>query len=433
MFGENLYTMKLDGGAKKLAARFDAIARPKKRSRTASLLGTAALGALILFGSIGCAYTEKAANGTDDEMPVAGSETNDETPASSDTDAADKVLRAFLTAWGEADYTAMKEYCTEEFVRAHFRNFEEERAEDGILTANLDDIVRIYDVRVGFAEENADGSLGYAVTANVRRPVYSSMFSGETSFHMTLAGQSDGGMKIDGIVFDAQEAPEETVTLQPLASDDITVHGGTLPGLDIAVAEGTVVSAAASGIVTACGYDPKLGNYVMITSFDGVASTYAALEKVYVKEGDKVNRGDALGTVGSTGLSTGPHLHYNSGNEDLIVGYASELLPDEMPASDGCPVLLAAPEGVSALKLLKVHTRADEDGKVLYDTTVLDEYGDLSGDEPILADLHFTGDLPEYALSFVGGDGAEKYYLLTIGGEDGSLLLTPFEPEMSAD
>jgi|7_EtaG_2_1085326.scaffolds.fasta_scaffold25269_2 murein DD-endopeptidase MepM/ murein hydrolase activator NlpD len=52
------------------------------------------------------------------------------------------------------------------------------------------------------------------------------------------------------------------------------------------------------------------GNYVIIKHLGGYESLYAHMNKVFVKEGDKIKRGDSIGTVGSTGFSTGPHLHY---------------------------------------------------------------------------------------------------------------------------
>ncbi|HSA61418.1 MAG TPA: M23 family metallopeptidase [Nitrospiraceae bacterium] len=81
-------------------------------------------------------------------------------------------------------------------------------------------------------------------------------------------------------------------------------------GLDIGAAPNAPVQAPAQGRVTATGFDPKLGNIVRLDHGFGVETLYGHLAKSLVKEGQRVNRGDVVGLVGSTGLATGPHLHY---------------------------------------------------------------------------------------------------------------------------
>lgn len=81
-------------------------------------------------------------------------------------------------------------------------------------------------------------------------------------------------------------------------------------GLDIGAAPNAPIQAPAQGRVTATGFDPKLGNIVRLDHGFGVETLYGHLAKALVKEGQRVNRGDVVGLVGSTGLATGPHLHY---------------------------------------------------------------------------------------------------------------------------
>ncbi len=81
-------------------------------------------------------------------------------------------------------------------------------------------------------------------------------------------------------------------------------------GLDIGAAPNAPVQAPAQGRVTVTGYDPKLGNIVKLDHGYGIETLYGHLAKSLVKEGQRVNRGDVVGLVGSSGLSTGPHLHY---------------------------------------------------------------------------------------------------------------------------
>jgi len=81
-------------------------------------------------------------------------------------------------------------------------------------------------------------------------------------------------------------------------------------GLDIGAAPNAPVQAPAQGRVTSTGFDPKLGNIVRLDHGFGIETLYGHLAKALVKEGQRVNRGDVVGLVGSTGLATGPHLHY---------------------------------------------------------------------------------------------------------------------------
>ena len=82
-------------------------------------------------------------------------------------------------------------------------------------------------------------------------------------------------------------------------------------GVDIAYAFGTPILAAADGKVVERGYEALgYGNYVVIRHRYGFYTKYAHMEKVYVKEGDVVKQGQMIGRMGSTGLSTGPHLHF---------------------------------------------------------------------------------------------------------------------------
>lgn len=81
-------------------------------------------------------------------------------------------------------------------------------------------------------------------------------------------------------------------------------------GLDIGAAGNAPVQAPAQGRVTTVGFDPKLGNIVKLDHGFGIETLYGHLAKALVKEGQRVKRGDVVGLVGSSGLATGPHLHY---------------------------------------------------------------------------------------------------------------------------
>lgn len=87
------------------------------------------------------------------------------------------------------------------------------------------------------------------------------------------------------------------------------VRSGAHTGLDIATKTGTPIVAAASGTVTYSGYQGSLGYLIKISHGDGVETYYGHCSKLYAKVGQYVNQGETIAAVGSTGNSTGPHLH----------------------------------------------------------------------------------------------------------------------------
>jgi murein DD-endopeptidase MepM/ murein hydrolase activator NlpD len=81
-------------------------------------------------------------------------------------------------------------------------------------------------------------------------------------------------------------------------------------GLDIGSPAGTPIRAAMSGRVSTVGWDDAFGNYVVISHHSGYRTLYAHMSVTRVKSGAYVGTGERIGDVGSTGLSTGPHLHF---------------------------------------------------------------------------------------------------------------------------
>jgi murein DD-endopeptidase MepM/ murein hydrolase activator NlpD len=81
-------------------------------------------------------------------------------------------------------------------------------------------------------------------------------------------------------------------------------------GLDIGSPEGTPIRAAMSGRVSAVGWDDTFGNYAAISHHSGYRTFYGHMSVIRVKSGAYVGAGERIGDVGSTGLSTGPHLHF---------------------------------------------------------------------------------------------------------------------------
>ena len=82
-------------------------------------------------------------------------------------------------------------------------------------------------------------------------------------------------------------------------------------GIDIAAKQGTKIRSSGTGIVTMAEDDLYYtGGTIIMDHGHGISTIYSHLEKVMVRVGDKINQGDIIGTVGSTGRSTGPHLDF---------------------------------------------------------------------------------------------------------------------------
>lgn len=95
-------------------------------------------------------------------------------------------------------------------------------------------------------------------------------------------------------------------------------------GIDFGAASGSPIWAADSGVVIFAGWYGGYGRAVIINHGDGITTLYGHASQVYVAEGQTVEQGQAIAAVGSTGLSTGPHLHFEvrqNGNPVNPAGY----------------------------------------------------------------------------------------------------------------
>jgi murein DD-endopeptidase MepM/ murein hydrolase activator NlpD len=100
-------------------------------------------------------------------------------------------------------------------------------------------------------------------------------------------------------------------------------------GIDIATAYGTRILAPAAGRVVQVGWDGGYGLLVVIDHGYGIETRYAHMSRTAAQVGEMVQRGDLLGWVGSTGLSTGPHLHYEVRVNGRPVDPLKYVLPDD--------------------------------------------------------------------------------------------------------
>lgn len=136
--------------------------------------------------------------------------------------------------------------------------------------------------------------------------------------------------------------------IQPIANKDLTriasgfgyrihpIYKTTKmhEGIDFTAPVGTDIYATGNGVVKVVEYDSRgYGNHVVISHGFGYESLYGHMSKIKVRPGQKVNRGDIIGIVGSTGTSTAPHLHYEvikQGNKiNPINFFYNDLSPEE--------------------------------------------------------------------------------------------------------
>ena len=109
-------------------------------------------------------------------------------------------------------------------------------------------------------------------------------------------------------------------------------------GLDLAASYGTPVKAAADGRISSAGWSGGYGNLVRIAHAGGIQTMYGHMSRIAVGAGSFVHAGEIIGYVGSTGLSTGPHLHY-------------EVLRNGRPVNPLSVKLAAAPAQLEGAKL----------------------------------------------------------------------------------
>jgi len=126
--------------------------------------------------------------------------------------------------------------------------------------------------------------------------------------------------ELDQYLLDKESFLRSTPTLMPAQGWITSYYGPRMSptsgylrmheGLDIGAVPGVPIRAPADGIVTFSGVKPGFGNFVQIDHGYGLETIYAHAKSLVANKGQRVTRGDKLATVGSTGYSTGPHLHY---------------------------------------------------------------------------------------------------------------------------
>jgi murein DD-endopeptidase MepM/ murein hydrolase activator NlpD len=104
--------------------------------------------------------------------------------------------------------------------------------------------------------------------------------------------------------------------------------------IDYAASAGTPIRSTADGVVSFSGWDGPYGNKVSVRHNGTYSTNYAHMSKIAVKRGAKVSQGQVIGYVGSTGFSTGPHLHYEMVKNGVKINPMRETFPGTDPVSE---------------------------------------------------------------------------------------------------
>jgi murein DD-endopeptidase MepM/ murein hydrolase activator NlpD len=104
-------------------------------------------------------------------------------------------------------------------------------------------------------------------------------------------------------------------------------HNGT----DYAAPTGTPIMTTANGVVERAGYTAGNGNYVKVKHNSTYSTQYLHMSKIKVRTGQRVQQGDVIGLVGSTGLATGPHVCYRFWKNGVQVDALKQKLPSSQP------------------------------------------------------------------------------------------------------
>lgn len=163
-----------------------------------------------------------------------------------------------------------------------------------------------------------------------------------------IAAQRSSYVEINHLIKNKEKLLAATPAIQPVSNKDLSRIASGFgyridpiyktvklhAGLDFAAPQGTPIYATANGVVkTAANTGNGYGNHVVINHGYGYETLYGHMAKIKVRRGQRVDRGDLIGYVGSTGKSTGPHCHYevhkNGQRLDPVYFFYNDLSPQQ--------------------------------------------------------------------------------------------------------
>ena len=189
---------------------------------------------------------------------------------------------------------------------------------------------------VQLAESMEDNELAYSIAATLDKMMN------------RIASQKKSYQEIEAMIGNKEKMLAATPAIQPVSNKDLSRIASGFgyridpvyktvkmhAGLDFAAPQGTPIYATADGVVRLAGNTGNgYGNHVIINHGYGYETLYGHQYRIKAKVGQKVKRGELIGWVGSTGKSTGPHLHYevhkNKRHIDPIDFFYNDLTPEQ--------------------------------------------------------------------------------------------------------
>ncbi len=190
----------------------------------------------------------------------------------------------------------------------------------GLSAADGEDLEALDQVELYLTVTFADGAVKeerYTLRAERLRAFFNE--DGGEVLVPALEGDSEGN--IPALYMEAADArwlcwpvaDSQTVSLSMSYGFKKRFHedGGAFhSGIDIPGKSGMKIAAAEAGLVMETGFDPQRGNYLIMDHGEGLTTLYAHCQEILVNQGDAVEKGQEIALMGSTGMSTGPHLHF---------------------------------------------------------------------------------------------------------------------------
>ncbi len=187
-----------------------------------------------------------------------------------------------------------------------------------------------------------------AVESMSEYELVSSIFESLSSLSARINFQKKSYNEIENLLKNKEDLLASTPAIQPVSNKDLTrVASGfgrridpiykTIKmhaGLDFTAPNGTPIYATAKGVVKTAGYgNTGYGNHVIINHGYGYETLYGHMLRIKARPGQRVQRGEVIGFVGSTGKSTGPHLHYevhkNNQKMNPVYFFFNDLTPEQ--------------------------------------------------------------------------------------------------------
>jgi murein DD-endopeptidase MepM/ murein hydrolase activator NlpD len=225
-----------------------------------------------------------------------------------------------------------KENANRDLLVANLNALQDVMATQSDISSQLSDLVgQLQDAQSGLQNQSPDAATALAqlleaqVQSLVQRSYQTAWIQASVGTGKALlAHQLPLGKTLNGLRLSWPMAAFQIT--QPFGPTDVALEPPLGPyrhfhyGVDIAAPLGTPVMAAADGVVVAVGHTGVgYGNYVIVGHGGGIATLYGHLLDTTVKVGDGVERGQGIGHEGSTGLSTGPHVHFELRLNEQVV------------------------------------------------------------------------------------------------------------------